>query len=250
MSDLTGSIRDRLPFAPRIEAQFHWRGHEVTRLEGFTDAVFAFAVTLLIVALEVPHTFEGLLDVLRGFPAFVLCFAILMMFWNAHYTFFRRYGLQNMFTRVMTMAIIVLVLFFVYPLKFLFTMITVMVFDLHMHHAPTLSGAAEVGQLYIVYGLGFAGAWAFYALLYFHALRKRGELALDAAELIMTRDSLSACLVYLGVCLLSVLLALVTDNLSVPGFVYFLIAPLQAVNGWYHGRKLKAVAPPTQPQPA
>ena len=71
------------------EPQFHWRGHEVTRLEGFTDAVFAFAVTLLIVALEVPHTFDGLLDVLRGFPAFVICFAILMTFCNAHYTFFR-----------------------------------------------------------------------------------------------------------------------------------------------------------------
>jgi len=113
MSQISNSLRDRLPFPPRTEPQFHWRGHEVTRLEGFTDAVFAFAVTLLIVALEVPHTFEGLLDVLRGFPAFVICFAILMTFWNAHYKFFRRYGLQNLFSRVITMAIIVLV-FMVY----------------------------------------------------------------------------------------------------------------------------------------
>ena len=29
------------------------RGHEVKRIEAFSDAVFAFAVTLLIVSLEV-----------------------------------------------------------------------------------------------------------------------------------------------------------------------------------------------------
>ena len=63
-----GGLRERLPLAPRREQNFRWRGNEVTRVEGFTDAVFAFAVTLLIVALEVPHTFEGLMDVVRGFP--------------------------------------------------------------------------------------------------------------------------------------------------------------------------------------
>src|SRR6187401_1371906 len=88
-------LREHLPLRPQREQHFRWRGNEISRVEGFTDAVFAFAVTLLVVALEVPHTFEGLMDVLRGFPAFVLTFTLLMTFWNAHYRYHRRYGLED-----------------------------------------------------------------------------------------------------------------------------------------------------------
>ena len=41
---------------------FRWRGLEMHRIEGFSDAVLAFAVTLLVVSLEVPHTFGELLE--------------------------------------------------------------------------------------------------------------------------------------------------------------------------------------------
>ena len=67
-------------------------GGEISRLEGLSDAVFAFAVTLLVVSLEVPETFDELLHVLRGFSAFAVCFAILFWVWHDHYRFFRRYG--------------------------------------------------------------------------------------------------------------------------------------------------------------
>ena len=39
------------------------RGHVVTRIEAFSDAVFAFAIALLIVALEVPKTYKALMGV-------------------------------------------------------------------------------------------------------------------------------------------------------------------------------------------
>src|SRR4030095_1667693 len=157
---------------------FRWRGEHVSRVEGFTDAVFAFAVTLLVVFLEVPHDYEGLLDVVRGFPAFVICFTILMTFWNAHFRFQRRYGMEDAFTRIMTMAIILLVLFFVYPLKFLFTMLTVNLFQLEMHEAPHLESEVQGDVLFLIYGFGFAGVWGLYALLYWHAWRRRDQLEL------------------------------------------------------------------------
>ena len=238
-SSTAQGLRGQLPLAPKREQYFRWRGNEISRVEGFTDAVFAFAVTLLVVALEVPHTFDGLLDVVRGFPAFVICFTLLMTFWNAHYRYHRRYGIEDVFTRVMTMAIIVLVLFFVYPLKFLFTMLTVNIFQLHLHDAPQIKSAAEGDILYLIYGLGFAGVWSLYGLLYWHAWRKRDELGLTEAERILTRSDLWANFIYVFVCLLSVALAFTLENTAIPGLIYWLLGPLQAWSGRWHGKKVE-----------
>src|SRR3712207_2902823 len=73
------------------EEGFTWRGVEVSRIEGLSDAVFAFAITLLVVSLEVPKTFDELLATMRGFFAFAICFALLFAVWNEHYKFSRRY---------------------------------------------------------------------------------------------------------------------------------------------------------------
>ena len=95
-----------------VETRFRWRAREITRLEGFSDAVFAFALTLLVVSLEAPHTFDELMDTMRGFPAFGICFAILVQVWFYHYRYFRRYGLQDGITVVLNAALLFVVLFF------------------------------------------------------------------------------------------------------------------------------------------
>src|SRR5262245_59387187 len=74
---------------------FRLRGLEVSRIEGFSDAVFAFAVTLLVVSLEVPRTFTELQEIMNGFVAFALGFLFLLYLWHIQYTFFRRYGLHD-----------------------------------------------------------------------------------------------------------------------------------------------------------
>jgi hypothetical protein len=69
-------LRDKLMHHDPVDG-FRWRSHEITRVEGFSDAVFGFAVTLLIVSLEVPRTSGELLATMRGFGAFVVTFLML-----------------------------------------------------------------------------------------------------------------------------------------------------------------------------
>src|SRR6266403_1270249 len=101
--------------------KFRWRSHEITRIEGLSDAVFGFAVTLLVVSLEVPKTYAELMQAMRGFGAFAICFTLLIVIWFNQYKFFRRYGLQDNLTVVLNLALLFVVLFYVYPLKFVFS---------------------------------------------------------------------------------------------------------------------------------
>src|SRR5262245_6566390 len=97
-----------------------WPKHEVLRLEGFSDAVFAFALTLLVVSLETPKSFDDLVAMLRGAPAFAVCFALFWLIWKEHHRFFQRYGLEDGTVVVLNALLLFVVLLFVAPLKFSF----------------------------------------------------------------------------------------------------------------------------------
>jgi len=87
------------------------RHREVSRIEAFSDAVFAFGITLLVVSLEVPKTFDELMLVIRGFPAFAVSFAMIFQVWWRHYRFFRSYDLEDSFVVVWTGVLLFVVLF-------------------------------------------------------------------------------------------------------------------------------------------
>src|SRR5690242_18246759 len=93
---------------------------DVTRLEAFSDAVFGFAITLLVVSLEVPNNFEELMQVIRGLPVFAVTFAILLMIWQEHHSLFKRFPTADGATIWLNGALLFVVVSYIYPLKFLF----------------------------------------------------------------------------------------------------------------------------------
>ena len=230
---------------------FRWRGGEVTRLEGFTDAVFAFAVTLLVVSLEVPRTFEELLVVMRGFFAFAICFAVLIGIWHEHYVFFRRYGFQDGATIWLNAALLFVVLFYVYPLKFLFTLVV----NQLILHVPAAEGVrvepAEARTLFVVYGAGVIAVFSMLALLYVHAYRRRGPLGLDRLETFDTRSSITRNLLAAGVGAVSILVALSVPErmVGLAGYAYFLFGPVFGLHGAAAGARRRKIVAASLPRP-
>ena len=217
---------------------FRIRGREVTRLESFSDAVFGFAVTLLVVSLEVPKGFAELMETMRGFLAFGVCFTILAMIWNDHYHYSRRYGLEDGFVRFLTCFMLFIVLLYVYPLKFLFNLF---INGMILRGARGQLTHAQGSTLFVIYGMGFAAIYLVLAALYLHAYRRRGELELNEIETLDTCWELYGMLCMASVGLVSVLVALTVNQVDLAGFVYLSLFVIMWIHGWSHGRKRRAL---------
>jgi len=219
---------------------FKLRGHEVRRIEAFSDAVFAFAVTLLIVSLEVPKSFAALLDTMQGFFAFGVCFVLLMSIWYEQNTFFRRYGLDDLTTIVLNAALMFLVLFYVYPLKFLFSLL----FSGPAHGPGQMVPAIEpsnVPTLMEIYGGGFLAIYLLFLLMYVHARNRSVLLQLTTLEIFETNSKIYKTLIFIGTGLVSVVAAflLKPERAGLSGFAYFLLAPALSVFYGMRGRLKK-----------
>jgi hypothetical protein len=208
-----------------------------SRIEGFSDAVFGFALTLLVVSLEVPKSFAELAETMEGFVAFALCFALIVWIWVEHFRFFRAFGLADGTTIFLNAALLFVVLFYVYPLKFLFTALVKAMTGLGPALPPG-GGMSEGRELLRIYSLGFAVVFLVLAALYLHAWRRREAIPLDPlgrfdARAGVARHAATGCLGLLSIALTYVL---PDRQLGWAGWLFGALGPIHGFLGFRQGR--------------
>jgi uncharacterized membrane protein len=218
-----------------------WRSHEPSRLETFSDAVFAFAVTLIIVSLEVPKSFNELYETMKGTLSFAACFGALFQIWNQQNIFFRRYGLTDSATNTLNGALLFVVLLYAYPLKFLFGLL----FDNNLFtengHSHEMISDAQMPMLMLIYGAGFTAINLLFYLMYVTAKKHAKDLKLKAVEIYETQTviyvNLTLTLIGVTAMLLAWLLPVAYAGLS--GFFYCTIGFAYWIWYSYRGKKSK-----------
>ena len=230
-----------------VEGGVRMRGEQVTRLETFVDAAFAFAVTLLVVSFDaMPSSFAELYDALRRMPAFLAGFAILAMFWNAHNRFSRRYGLADGRSVFLSLARVAATLFYVYPLRMVMSAAMGFFTGGWAPSEVQVRSFLEFRLVFIIYGIGFAVLAGLIACMYLHALRKADELQLDDVERLSTRADIAAQLTLVASAGLSILIAALIPPdrgwmQSLPGLVYGLLGIVMPWLGIHYGRRIRAL---------
>lgn len=216
-----------------------WRSHEPSRLETFSDAAFAFAITLIIVSLEVPKTFDELFETMKGSVSFAACFTIIFQVWNTQNLFFRKFGLKDSLTTTLNGMLLFVVLIYAYPLKFL----SMLLFGGNVHHTENATyhmiEPGQTGTLMIIYGLGYTVIYLLFYLMHLNALKHAKEIELTPKETYDTKTDTYINLICVGVGTLAIFLAVVMPKriAGSSGFVYFLLPVAYTFWYAYRGKK-------------
>ncbi len=94
-----------------IKNGYSLRGLEMTRLETFTDASFAFAVTLLIISTgNIRKSYNEFVIALKDIPAFAASFLLFAFLWIGHRNWSRRFGLEDRYSALLSLVLVFTVL--------------------------------------------------------------------------------------------------------------------------------------------
>ncbi|MEM6935771.1 MAG: TMEM175 family protein [Pseudomonadota bacterium] len=197
---------EKLAELPQING-FRQRGMDMTRLETFTDAAFAFALTLLVISFDnIPTSIAELNAALKNIPAFAASFLLIAMFWYAHHKWSRRFGLDDVITVVLSLIFVFVTLVFVFPLRLMASAFLSWITQGWVPFELDEASGNVVAYVFVVYGAGFVCMSTMICLLYVHALRVKA-LNLNSLERFIAKAELQAWLILLSSGVLSTLIA-------------------------------------------
>lgn len=230
-----------------MENQFKIRSDSPSRLENFSDAVFAFSITLLMISLEVPQTFTQILELTDELIAFAITIIPLFVIWQQHRQFFRRYGLDDSVVLKWNTILLFIVLIFIFPLKFL-SLFLVRFYSSVLFGTPTVFGTMingeQVPMLMVYYGLGALGLIFVFSRFYKHALNKKDELEFNTYELKHTEyyKRLFTHLCYVPIISIVFVIVIMIFNVTIASVVSGVLYALTGVVFVINQRWLKKVS--------
>jgi len=226
--EIASTMPADLDTLPRLRG-FRLRGMEMTRLETFIDAAFAFAISMLVIApQQIPDNIEALLGAFKNVPAFVASIIVLGIFWRGHWLWSRRYGLEDGVSIFISWALLVTVLIYIYPLKAIFGAMWFLLSDGQVGQRLGLRTDAEARAIFAIFAIGFTALALEIVLLNLRAWQLREPLRLDAREKFITGWEILGWSVPVAVGLVSLVLALTlpSNQIAWSGWVYFSMAIL------------------------
>jgi len=199
--------------------------HNISRIEAFSDAVFAFAATLMVVSVGYEESTSVIKVDWTAFIGFGVSFFVLVALWSLHYNFFRKTDYMDHGLIALNSILLFVVLYYVFPLKSL---------------VNSWLGAQqitweELARLFELYSFGFVLIFLCLSLMYLRAYLKTKQVKNNLDLLFYARHFG----IFVGVSLLSVLFAKLQLGLKlgVPGFIYMLLGPLCYWHGVHFNKK-------------
>jgi len=240
--EITSALPADLDGLPRLNG-FRLRGMQMTRLETFIDAAFAFAITMLVIASQqIPDALATLLAAFRHVPTFVCSIFVIGIFWRGHWLWSRRYGLEDGPSILISWSMLTTILILIYPLKAIFGAMWYFLSDGQVGRPLSLhTTEAQARTIFATYALGLIAISAEILLLYLRAWQLREPLRLNARERLVTRGELGGWCIPVGVGIVSLVLTLTLpiDRLDWAGWVFFSMAVLVPL---YSRRRRRSIA--------
>lgn len=226
-----------------VRRGFRQRGQQMTRIETFTDAAFAIAASLMVIAVgELPANWQEMKHAILGIPAFSFALILMMTFWYGHHVWSRRYGLDDLPTIWLSGLLILLVLVYVYPLKFVAYGFISWLSAGAVPSPVRVDSVDELYALFAIYAAGFMLMALTIVGLYAYAWSRREALQLNGLERLQTRHELLGWGLLAGFGLLSLLLALCLPPQTVPwpGIVFCGLSVVMPAFGFWSSRRVAA----------
>jgi uncharacterized membrane protein len=213
--------------------RFPRRGAQMTRLETFADAAFAFSAALLAISIdEVPSNYQELMVAIQGAPAFAASMLIILFFWHGHQRWSDRYGLEDSPSVYLTFALIMMVMIYVYPLKILMESGFGYLSGGWLPAGFEFETFQQFRVLVSLYGVGFIILCLIMAALYGHAWRLRDGLDMGEEEAFDTLSEAArwAFPVVFSIGVIALMWLLPDSQVSLVPFLFILLALFSPIN--------------------